>query len=192
VQADRRKSEQMLARINRLADMVKFVCVTLDASAPGKCGHDERAYHVAATELPVGSAVLSAADAKPPSSSPSAPAWGGLRRQLFAGASPTLTWDNTPPWLARHTSMPILLKGIQTHEDPYLASLHAPQVRAVVLLNHGGRALDTAPPALHTLLEIRRHCPEVAASSGWAPRASAWVQLLFGDCRRPRRGGTHI
>ena len=27
--------------------------------------------------------------------------------------------------------------------------------------NHGGRAADTAPPAVHTLLEIRKYCPEV-------------------------------
>lgn len=25
----------------------------------------------------------------------------------------------------------------------------------------GGRAADTAPPAVHTLLEIRKYCPEV-------------------------------
>ena len=38
---------------------------------------------------------------------------------------------------------------------------YAPQVKAVLLSNHGGRALDTAPPAVHTLLEIRKYCPEV-------------------------------
>ncbi len=57
--------------------------------------------------------------------------------------------------------MPIVLKGIQTHEDAYLASLYAPQVKAIILSNHGGRALDTAPPPIHTLLEIRKYCPEV-------------------------------
>jgi isopentenyl diphosphate isomerase/L-lactate dehydrogenase-like FMN-dependent dehydrogenase len=38
---------------------------------------------------------------------------------------------------------------------------YAPQVRGIILSNHGGRALDTAPPAVHTLLEIRKYCPEV-------------------------------
>ncbi len=54
-----------------------------------------------------------------------------------------------------------MLKGLQTHEDAYLAMQHAPQVKAIILSNHGGRALDTAPPAVHTLLEIRKYCPEV-------------------------------
>ena len=57
--------------------------------------------------------------------------------------------------------MPILLKGIQTHEDAYLASVHAPHIKGILLSNHGGRAADTAPPAIHTLLEIRKYCPEV-------------------------------
>ena len=39
--------------------------------------------------------------------------------------------------------------------------LYAPQIQAIILSNHGGRAADTAPPAIHTLLEIRRYCPEV-------------------------------
>ena len=33
--------------------------------------------------------------------------------------------------------------------------------RGIILSNHGGRAADTAPPAVHTLLEIRKYCPEV-------------------------------
>lgn len=55
----------------------------------------------------------------------------------------------------------MVLKGIQTHEDAYLASLYIPQVAGIMLSNHGGRAADTAPPAMHTLLEIRKYCPEV-------------------------------
>ena len=65
------------------------------------------------------------------------------------------------PWLARQTSLPIVLKGIQTHQDAYLASSYAPQVKGIILSNHGGRASDTAPPSIHTLLEIRKYCPEV-------------------------------
>jgi L-lactate dehydrogenase (cytochrome) len=56
--------------------------------------------------------------------------------------------------------LPIVLKGIQTHEDAYIASRH-PLIKAIILSNHGGRAVDTAPPAVHTLLEIRKYCPEV-------------------------------
>ena len=80
---------------------------------------------------------------------------------MFWGTSSKLTWDTTLSWLTKHTDLPIVLKGIQTHEDAYLASTYAPQVREIILSNHGGRAVDTAPPALHTILEIRKYCPQV-------------------------------
>lgn len=170
VQVDRRKSEDMLARIHRLADKIKFVCVTLDAPAPGKREHDERSHHISA-QLPITAAVQAAN--RVPATSPSQPTqasdWGGLGRHLYAGTSMTLTWQNTLPWLAQHTTMPVVLKGIQTHEDAHLASLHAPQVKAIILSNHGGRELDTAPPPVHTLLEIRKYCPEVF------DRVEVWV-----------------
>ncbi|KAK4131689.1 FMN-linked oxidoreductase [Trichocladium antarcticum] len=89
----------------------------------------------------------------------------GIGQQMFWGTAADLTWQTTLPWLARHTSLPIVLKGIQTHEDAYLAAQYARKnpgtVRAIILSNHGGRSLDTAPPAVHTLLEIRKYCPEV-------------------------------
>lgn len=147
-QTDRKKSEDMLARINAIPN-VKFVCLTLDAPVPGKREDDERSESVGS--------VTSAARL----GSASKNVLGGIGKSLFAGTSPTLTWENTLPWLAKHTKLPILLKGIQTHEDAYLASLHAPKIKGILLSNHGGRAADTAPPAVHTLLEIRKYCPEV-------------------------------
>ncbi|KAI9845628.1 MAG: hypothetical protein M1837_004602 [Sclerophora amabilis] len=158
-QIERKKSEDMLARINRLSSSIKFVCLTLDAPTPGKREHDERSKNIA-SNLPVTSAVQSGSASK---TEPSAaqPGGGGIGQQLFMGTSPKLTWKETLPWLAKNTSMPIVLKGVQTHEDAYLASLHAPQVKGIILSNHGGRALDTAPPAIHTLLEIKKYCPEV-------------------------------
>ena len=86
---------------------------------------------------------------------------GGVGVQLFAGTESRLTWKDTLPWLAKHTKLPIILKGLQTHEDAYIASQFTPQIKGIILSNHGGRALDTAPPAVHTLLEIRKYCPEV-------------------------------
>ncbi|KAF2146001.1 uncharacterized protein K452DRAFT_283283 [Aplosporella prunicola CBS 121167] len=167
VQTERKKSEAMLARINKLKAF-KFICLTLDAPVPGKREHDEKNKNVG-SNLPVRSGVqqgsasttgtdpkaASAGDAKEGGSS------GGVGKSLFVGTAPDLTWKTTLPWLAKHTELPIVLKGVQTHEDAYLASLHAPQIKAIILSNHGGRAMDTAPPAVHTLLEIRKYCPEV-------------------------------
>ena len=170
VQNERAKSEAMLARISKLP-AIKFICLTLDAPVPGKREDDERSKNIG-SNLPVRAAVQedasvskTSADAK----TPSPPKNMGVGQSLFWGTAADLTWKTTLPWLAEHTDLPIVLKGLQTHEDAYLASLHAPQVKAIILSNHGGRALDTAPPAVHTLLEIRKYCPEVF------DRVEVWV-----------------
>lgn len=144
IQTRRAKSEAMLARINKMRDTFGFVVLTLDAPVPGKRELDEKQQFLNASTIPAASN-----------------AGGGVGQQLFFGTACDLTWHTTLPWIAQHTNLPIVLKGIQTHEDAYLAAKCAPQVKAIILSNHGGRALDTAPPAVHTLLEIRKYCPEV-------------------------------
>ncbi|EGZ77083.1 hypothetical protein NEUTE2DRAFT_146701 [Neurospora tetrasperma FGSC 2509] len=158
VQTTRSKSEAMLARINKLRDHFKCIVLTLDAPHPGKREHDEKSNLEAAGEF-----VESASNAK--TDAEKKPGGGGVGQQLFWGTAADLTWETTLPWLSKHTDLPIVLKGIQTHEDAYLAAQYARKhpgtVKAIILSNHGGRALDTAPPAVHTLLEIRKYCPEV-------------------------------
>lgn len=153
VQNQRNKSEAMLRRINAMSDRFKFVCLTLDAPVPGKRELDEKSN--LDKMLTVESGSNSKADGE------KRPGGGGVGQQLFFGTASDLTWQTTLPWLAKHTDLPIVIKGVQTHEDAYLAAQYAPQVKAVILSNHGGRALDTAPPAVHTLLEIHKYCPEV-------------------------------
>ncbi|KAI2613884.1 FMN-dependent dehydrogenase-domain-containing protein [Hypoxylon fragiforme] len=152
VQKDRAKSEAMLRRINALPDQFKFICLTLDAPVPGKRELDERQSFKSAVKVASG---VKGAD------EPSRPGGGGVGQQLFWGTASDLTWKTALAWLKQHTDLPIVLKGVQTHEDALLAARHAPQVKAIILSNHGGRALDTAPPAVHTLLEIRKYCPQV-------------------------------
>ena len=158
VQNDRRKSEAMLARINKMPDKYKFICLTLDAPVPGKRELDEKSQ-----DEPSATAAVKDSD------SAKRPGGGGVGKQLFFGTASDLTWKTTLPWLAKHSPLPIVLKGLQTHEDAYLAMQYAPQVRAIILSNHGGRGVDTAPPAVHTLLEIRKYCPEVFS------RVEVWV-----------------
>lgn len=150
VQNQRDKSITMLRRIAAMPETYKFICLTLDAPVPGKRELDEK------SNFDRGLVVEDAVgkDEKRPGG-------GGVGQQLFWGTANDLTWKTTLPWLAEHTDLPIVLKGLQTHEDAYLAAQYAPQVKAIILSNHGGRALDTAPPAVHTLLEIRKYCPEV-------------------------------
>ena len=129
VQQERKKSEAMLARINKMKEHYKFIVLTLDAPVPGKREHDEKAKDIGA-HLPLTSGTK---DGK------TRPGGGGVGQQLFWGTAADLTWKTTLPWLAKHTDLPIVLKGIQTHEDAYLAAQFAPQVKAIILSNHGGR-----------------------------------------------------
>ncbi|KAL2862439.1 S-2-hydroxy-acid oxidase [Aspergillus lucknowensis] len=57
------------------------------------------------------------------------------------------------------TKLPIILKGIQTVEDVRLAVQH--EVPAVILSNHGGRQLDSAPSPLEIALEVYEEDPEL-------------------------------
>lgn len=137
VSGQRDTSEKMIAKVKAMGDKIAFICVTLDSPVAGKREDDERLGKV----LPKPTIV--------PGKQPS------------VGPALNLTWKDSLKWLANHTQLPIILKGIQTHEDAWLAMQCAPQVRGIILSNHGGRSLDTAPPPVHTLLEIRKYCPEV-------------------------------
>lgn len=144
VNDDRSKSEAMIARVNKL-QAIKFIALTLDTPVMGKREDDQRFGNVI--------------DELTEQSSPET--LKQREKKAFAGMDPSLTWTETLAWLAKHTTLPVVLKGVQTHEDAYIASLHRPQVKGIILSNHGGRSLDTSPPAVHTLLEIRKYCPDV-------------------------------
>lgn len=128
--------EETRADLARLKEnpQVKMIVLTIDAPFPGK---RERELRFRAAEVAAGRA--------------QAQSWG---------TESALTWRKTLAWLQGETDLPIVLKGVQTHEDAYAASLF-PAVKAIILSNHGGRALDTASPPIQTLLEIRRFCPQV-------------------------------
>ncbi|KAH8429299.1 FMN-dependent alpha-hydroxy acid dehydrogenase family protein [Aspergillus melleus] len=130
---DVRKSERRIQKINQIKQ-IKFIVLTLDAPFPGK------------REVEVRSKMDFSQPNLPPQ------VWG---------TDASLTWEKTLRWLRKHTHLPIVLKGVQTYEDAILAARYAPDVRGIIISNHGGRALDTASTPIHTLLEIHRHCPEV-------------------------------
>jgi L-lactate dehydrogenase (cytochrome) len=64
---------------------------------------------------------------------------------------PSLSWKDIE-WLRSVWSGPIVLKGIQTVEDARLAVDQG--VEAIVLSNHGGRQLDSAPATVELLPEV--------------------------------------
>jgi L-lactate dehydrogenase (cytochrome) len=75
----------------------------------------------------------------------------GTSAALSQFIDPALSWRDLP-WFASVTKLPIVLKGVQCGEDAVLAARH-PNVRAIVVSNHGGRQLDHARSGIEMLHE---------------------------------------
>jgi L-lactate dehydrogenase (cytochrome) len=64
----------------------------------------------------------------------------GVAKTTANSISPFIDWTILS-WLRQLTSLPVVLKGIQSVEDAVLAYQHG--VQGIVLSNHGGRSQDT-------------------------------------------------
>ncbi|KAI9680494.1 MAG: hypothetical protein M1817_003934 [Caeruleum heppii] len=146
VNNDRSKTEALLRRLNALGN-IKAIFLTVDAAAAGKREADERVTADTSTTLPM-SGMTSRNDKR----------GGGLGRLMGTFIDANLNWDDIA-WLRTCTGIPIVIKGIQCAADAQLAMRYG--VDGIVLSNHGGRNLDTSPPAILVLLELQRCCPEV-------------------------------
>ncbi|MCP2163532.1 alpha-hydroxy acid oxidase [Goodfellowiella coeruleoviolacea] len=74
---------------------------------------------------------------------------GGAVRRIEMSAE--LSWAHID-WLRQRTALPIVLKGVLHPEDALLAVEHG--VDGLLVSNHGGRQLDTAPATVELLPEI--------------------------------------
>lgn len=147
INKDRPKTEA-LVRIAQDSRKVKALFVTADLPVMSKREADERI-------KPESNAVLvKVAQGGKHVGKKSA----GLAKSTSSLIDSSLNWNDLQ-WLRSITNLPILVKGVQRAEDALLAA----QVGfdGIVISNHGGRAADTAPPAILVLLEIHRYCPEV-------------------------------
>ncbi|KAH6695887.1 L-lactate dehydrogenase [Leptodontidium sp. MPI-SDFR-AT-0119] len=79
-------------------------------------------------------------------------------RSASNAIEPNVQWKDIR-WIKEATGVPIFIKGIQCAMDARLAYENG--CAGIYLSNHGGRAVDTAPPSLLTLLEIQANCPEI-------------------------------
>lgn len=66
--------------------------------------------------------------------------------------SSSITWERTLPWLRKITKLKIILKGIMTAEDASLSVQYG--VDGIIVSNHGGRQLDSAPSTIEALTEV--------------------------------------
>ncbi|KAG8818680.1 Cytochrome b2, mitochondrial precursor [Serendipita sp. 401] len=104
----------------------------------------------------------------------------GVSANLDSFFEINLQWADVA-WLKGITSLPIVIKGIQTVEDVELAIEHGAD--AVYLSCHGGRQLDYAPAAMDVLWELRQRRPECFAKAeiyidGGVRRGSDVVKAL--------------
>ncbi|KAJ5154259.1 Aldolase-type TIM barrel [Penicillium coprophilum] len=142
---DRLVTEVLLKRV--WAAGIRAIMVTIDAPVPGKREADERVRTEQAISMPMTGTV--AGNDKSGS---------GLTRTTGVFIDSSFTWEDLP-WLKRVWKGKVMLKGIQCVEDAQTAAQLG--VQGIVLSNHGGRNLDTSPPALLTLLELQYHDPAI-------------------------------
>jgi len=78
--------------------------------------------------------------------------WPGIDQWSFADKlDASLTWRDLE-WLCSVTKLPVLVKGLVRGDDAALAVEHG--ARGVIVSNHGGRQLDTAPATIRVLEEV--------------------------------------
>ncbi len=116
-----------------------------------------------------------------------------------------LSWDDVA-WLRTVWDGPILVKGIQAVEDAVLAVEHG--VEGIVVSNHGGRQLDTAPAPFDLVPEIaeavagrievvcdggvRRGSDVVKAVAAGADAAMGGRLFLYALAAAGERGVDHV
>lgn len=75
------------------------------------------------------------------------------RRHLSQLLDPSIHWSDLD-WLAENSKLPVILKGIMNPRDTEIA-LDYPNVKGIVISNHGGRQLDSSLSALEVMMQHR-------------------------------------
>ncbi|PVF94761.1 FMN-dependent alpha-hydroxy acid dehydrogenase [Serendipita vermifera] len=133
---DREKSAEILRKVERLG--FKAVMLTVDAPVLGKRERDIKN--------------------RPPSEDKEDTGRTGVAAQMDSYFEVNLEWRDIT-WIKSKTSLPVIIKGVQTVEDVELAIEHG--AAGVLISNHGGRQLDYAPAPIDVLYELRQKRPDV-------------------------------
>ena len=141
---DREATRELVQRVE--AGGYRALVLTVDAPVLGRREADVRnAFHLpggltAKNLIPAGMEAL-----------PAAAADSGLAAYFASLLDQSLSWRDVE-WLASLTSLPILVKGIVRGDDAARAIDCG--VRGIVVSNHGGRQLDTAPATIEVLPDV--------------------------------------
>lgn len=118
--------------------------------------------------LPVGMAEISHPESE-----------SALAAYVTALFDPSLSWKDLE-WLCGITELPVLVKGVVHPQDARLAAEHG--ATGVVVSNHGGRQLDTAPATIEALPEVVEAVADFRGDG--SGEADGFVVLVDGGIRR--------
>ena len=141
-QHDRGFTRELVQRAE--AAGVEALVLTVDAPTSGARDRERRA----GFRLPAGISAVHLARLTPPPAQPLAPGQSALFDDLLHHAP---TWADVQ-WLQSITHLPVLFKGVLHPLDAAQAARL--QVAGLIVSNHGGRTLDTAPATAHALPRI--------------------------------------
>ena len=142
LQHDRGFTRELVQRAE--AAGYEALVLTVDAPTSGTRDRERRA----GFRLPPGISAVNLAGLAPPPRAELRPGQSALFDDLLRHAP---TWDDIA-WLQSITRLPVLLKGVLHQGDARQAA--ALGVAGLIVSNHGGRTLDTAPASAHALPRI--------------------------------------
>ncbi|KLT43318.1 mitochondrial fmn-dependent dehydrogenase [Cutaneotrichosporon oleaginosum] len=145
---DRAASERLLEKVTALG--AAAVIFTVDVAWQSKRTRDVRGK--AAVAAPI--ATTDAEGARGTAGKQGA----GVASAISGYQDPHLVWSDIE-FIRKHTSLPIIVKGVQSVED--VAACVDAGVQGVILSNHGGRSADYAPAPIDLLYELRALRPDL-------------------------------
>src|SRR5690606_11036898 len=144
VYKDRAATEALVRRAETAG--CSALVLTVDAQIWGRRERDVRNRF----QLPPGLSVRNLMPAGQ-ESFPKSAEGSGLAAYVASLFDQTLSWKDVE-WLCALSKLPVLLKGIVHPDDARLAVAHG--AAGVIVSNHGGRQLDTAPATIDALPDI--------------------------------------
>jgi 4-hydroxymandelate oxidase len=143
VYKDRAATADLVARVE--AAGASALVLTVDAPRLGRRERDVRNRFALPPELRVENLHGRRGTVAPP------PEGSGLATYFYQLVDPALCWDDLA-WLRGLTRLPLIVKGLVRADDA--ARAVAAGVDGIVVSNHGGRQLDTAPATIEVLPRI--------------------------------------
>lgn len=141
---DRRLTEALVRRAR--AAGYTALCLTVDTPVLGRRERDLRQGFA----LPEGLEMANFTGSHR-AEMPEVPAGYSLTAYIADQLDPSLSWQDLD-WLRSLTDLPLVVKGVMTGEDAALSVEHG--AAGIVVSNHGGRQLDSAPAPIEMLGEV--------------------------------------